>query len=138
MTVERNVQVLPGTPGEDLAGKLYEIVKFNATGKLIRCSEDTDIAMAVVYKDVPTRDPDTTDIAGMTFAPLAANSHVKVKASGAITIGQWAVPDGADTNDGHVKGVSTIVTGTTTLGVAISAAAAKGDIITIWPVRIKG
>ena len=138
MTVERNVQVLPGTPGEDLAGHLYKIVKITSSATLVRTTEDTDIAVAIVYKEIPTRDPDTTDIPGMTFAPLATNSHVKVICSGAVTPGQWIVPDGAASNDGYAKGVDTIPDGVVALGVAYGTAVAKGDVITLWPMRVMG
>jgi len=133
MAVDVNVETIPFIAGEDMEGHNYEILKYNASGRAVRCTVDADLVCGVCYIDIPTRDATQVGQA-LPMAPISQPAIIKVKAGGALTRGHLAVPDG--TNDGHIKGVANVAAipnGVTAIGQILDAATAKGQIVRIQP-----
>lgn len=116
-----NYNVLQAIPaGEDLSKAHGVFVKVNDKGKLVRCAAATDPVVGVVIIPIPYDENDDRNCPG-----VCTERGVKVPAvaSGAITIGSPV----ALAADGKIAAA----TSGTVIGVALEAATAADDVITI-------
>ena len=137
MTVDVNVETIPVVAGEDLAGNMFYILKYDASGQGIKCTDDTDLCCGVLYTDIPSRDPDTTGQA-LPMAPIDQPAIIRMRAGGAISRGYIAVPDGA--NEGKIKGyaIGSVPHGINGIGVLLDAATVENDVVRVQPMRQAG
>lgn len=104
-----------GTAGEDLSAKQYYIVQLDASGNIEVGEGATDLLVGVLQNK-----PESGEAALYRFLGTS-----KVVASAAIAIGAWVTSTAAG------KAVTTTTDGDITIGRALEAASADGDIIEV-------
>jgi hypothetical protein len=104
-----------GTAGEDLSSKQFYIVQLAADGDIEVGEGATDLIVGVLQNAPESGQPATYRFLGTT----------KVVAAGSISIGDWVTTDSAG------KAVATTTDGNITIGRALEAASADGDIIEV-------
>lgn len=119
--------------GENLDGDIYETVKINSSGGVIKTTATTDLAIGVLAEN-----PGPT-VAGdiVTVAVFGGGGILKAKAAEAITAGEIIAPsDTAGRVDGH-PGLSSLVDNRLGLGVATQSAVA-GEVFSFVAESIGG
>jgi hypothetical protein len=114
MAVESNLTCINVTPDSDLSAKQYYLAKITSTGCALAAA-DTDPAYPIQNKPKPTGEQAVLAIAGVS----------KVIAGGAITQGAKVAPTAAN---GKAQAAAS---GDRWCGIALEAAGADGDIISI-------
>jgi len=113
MSTENIGHLFSREAGEDMTAKQHYIVQLSATGLIEVAEGATDLIVGVLQNT-----PDTGEQAVYAFSGVA-----KVKAGGAINIGDWVTTDSAG------KAIATTTDGNITIGRFIgTAAAADGDL----------
>lgn len=114
MAVESNLTTISVTPDADLSAKQYYLAKLTSTGCALAAA-DTDPCYPIQNKPKPTGEQAALAIAGVS----------KVIAGGAIAQGAKVAPTAAN---GKAQSAAS---GDRWFGIALEAAGADGDIITV-------
>jgi len=120
MARAENVQTISGVAGEALA--IYRFVHLMADGKFDYV--DTDDLRA----DGVTAEAASADLDVIAIAPTSQPAVMKVEASAAIAVGDLVAADGGT---GKAKTAAAAGAGLYSCGVALTAAAADGEIIEV-------
>lgn len=104
-----------GTAGEDLSAKQYYIVQLSAAGAIEVGEGATDLLVGVLQNKPASGEPALYRFLGTS----------KVVSDGTPTLGSWVTTDSAG------KATPTTTDGNITIGRALEAAAADGDIIEV-------
>lgn len=120
MARAENVQTISATAGEALA--IYRFVHLMADGKYDYVDTDD------LRSDGVTAEAAAADLATFALAPCSQPAIMKVEASEAIAVGDLIGANGAD---GKAKTAASAASGLYSLGVALTVAAADGDIIEV-------
>jgi len=120
MATAENVQTISATAGEALP--IYRFVTLQADGKYDLTGTD-DLRADGVTAEVAAADGDL-----FALAPTPQPAIMKVEASAAISVGDLIAADGTA---GKAKTAAAAGAGLYSLGVALSAAAADGEIIEV-------
>ena len=115
MAYEENVKCMSRDAGEDLTASQYRFVK-GSGGKVVRCTTAGEAAMGVLQSQ---------PVLGEAAAVSVDGSVTKVIAGAAISV------DANITTDNQGRAV-TATTGNAVLGTALIAAAAAGEVISIF------
>jgi hypothetical protein len=104
--------------GSDFTGDLYKVAEISAANTADVANATTDVVAGIIGEEVTS---------GKVFPLVLLKGRVKVRAGAAITVGQLIVPAA----DGEVTGVAdltAIPVDSMAIGIALTAAAAAGDI----------
>lgn len=115
MAYEENVKCMSRVAGEDLTASQYRFVKASS-GNVVRCTTAGEAAMGVLQSQ---------PISGEAAAVSVDGSVTKVIAGAAIAV------DAKITTDNQGRAI-TAATGNAILGTAMIAAAAAGEVISIF------
>ena len=120
----QNVKSVTLIAGEALDGDIYEIVKVDTDGKVIKTTAVTDTAIGVVFESLDT----TTGADGnaVQIALLGAGGVIPVKAGGTITAGDLVAADG--TSAGAT--LAAVAADVVVIGVALESAV-SGDVFDV-------
>lgn len=124
MSSSQNVKVVNLIAGEDLRGDVYEILKVNASGQVIKTTAVTDSTVGILAEE-PRSDAATTGF-GVPVVLIEGGGVGVVKAGAAITAGQLLVPDATAGRVAGVANAAALATSSMTIGVALDSAA-DGD-----------
>ena len=112
--------------GGDLRNSLYEAVALNAAGRIEKAGTATSVVIGVLAQN-----PEGSAAGeAVTVALINGSDKLLVKAQAAIPSGHLLVPN--VTNAGEAQGVpnlTAIVSGAMSFGIALEAAAARGEVI---------
>lgn len=120
MSSSQNVKVVNLIAGEDLRGDVYEILKVNASGQVIKTTAVTDTTVAILAEE-PRSDADTTGT-GVPVVLVAGGGVGVVKAGATITAGQLLVPDATAGRVAGVTGAGGLAVDSMSIGVALDSA----------------
>ena len=126
MATDQRCVVVTLAAGEDLTGDIYEVVKLNASGQVIKTAAATDIPIGVIAADPGVA---TVGVA-VAVAILGGGGVLKMKAGAAITAGQVVVLDGTAGRVAGVANIAGITNDSLMLGFALDAAA-DGEILRV-------
>ena len=93
MATYQNVQTITLIAGEDLRGDYGEVVRIDASGRVVKTTAANQFAIGVLAGDPAFGDTASTG-RPVTVAPFAGNGIQKGKAGAAITRGHWVILDG--------------------------------------------
>lgn len=101
MSTFQATKVVNMVAGENLNGDLYEVVKVDSDGRVVKSTAVTDVIVGVIAED-----PGRVTVDGADTVPvMLLTGIILVKAGGTVTAGQIAVSHGA-TTAGTVEGVA--------------------------------
>ena len=125
-TVNRAMMVTFET-GADLSDSFGELVKLNATGRVVKTDAVTDAAIGVLAQNIK----ETASGVEVSVAVLNGSSILKAKAGAAITRGHFLHPDATAGNNGKMAsaGAAPSTDNDFIIGQAIEAATAEDQII---------
>jgi hypothetical protein len=124
MTFNSNLENINLTAGADLRGAIYELVKIDATGRVVKTNAATDAAIGIISV-APDTQFDTTD-RPVTVALLKGVGLVK--SAGAITAGSLLVPSATVGAVSGVANLAALAADTRAVGVALTATSAAGQV----------
>lgn len=110
--------------GENLVGDMYEALTINSSGRVEKADAATELIVGILA-EAPVSDPTGNAV---SVALINGSSKLLVKANAAISAGQALIPT---TTAGRVAGVdvANIPSKNMSIGIALEAASAAGDVI---------
>ena len=125
------IRTLSLPQGADLTGSIGELLKLNATGQVIKTAAATDICIGILAESAPR----ATVGDAVKVAIIGGGGILKCKTNAAVAAGNLLVP-AASGKAAPVADIAALATNQMAFGVAVSATAADGEIVSFLAMAI--